>query len=120
MFITGGTGVGKSTQIPKLISYASVAIDHIPNGRTVCTEPRINAVKNNVDYISKLIGLVLPNNKADNNLQYYTSEDKNKSRINIKSPVLKIETDGFLLNEIIKYGKYYLLDDNLIKDDIMF
>lgn len=117
MFITGGTGVGKSTQIPKLLSYLSILSGNL-NGRTVCTEPRRNAVQN-MEYISKQMGIILPNNRADNNLQYYTSQDKFKSKENYNTPLFKMTTDGALYNEIIRNGKTFLLEDKLIKEEII-
>lgn len=127
MFITGGTGVGKSTQIPKLISYCSVVIDNKPNGRTVCTQPRIQPTQSMI-YIARQMGIIIPygknksayiNNKVcDDNAQYYSSEDVNKQTNNITSPVFKMETDKSLYNQIIKRGNF-LLDDRLIRVNIM-
>lgn len=127
MFITGGTGVGKSTQIPKLISYCSVVIDNKPNGRTVCTQPRIQPTQSMV-YIARQMGIIIPygkdksaytNNKVcDDNAQYYSSEDVNKQTNNITSPVFKMETDKSLYNQLIKRGNF-LLDDRLIRFNII-
>lgn len=118
LFITGETGVGKSTQIPKLLSYLTIAIDHIPNSRTISTSPRKNAVQN-IDYISKLMGILLPYDKADMNLQYYTSDDKDKSIYHYKSPIFKMTTDGTLYNEIILNGNTFIFNDILIKKQII-
>ena len=122
MFITGGTGVGKSTQIPKLISYCSVAIDNKPNGRTVCTQPRIQPTQSMI-YIARQMGIIIPygknksaykdNKVCDDNAQYYSSEDPDKQIDNITSPVFKMETDKSLYNQIIKRGDL-LLDNKLI------
>lgn len=122
MFITGGTGVGKSTQIPKLISYCSVAIDNKPNGRTVCTQPRIQPTQSMI-YIARQMGIIIPygknksaykdNKVCDDNAQYYSSEDPDKQIDNITSPIFKMETDKSLYNQIIKRGDL-LLDNKLI------
>lgn len=126
MFITGGTGVGKSTQIPKLISYCSVAIDNKPNGRTVCTQPRIQPTQSMI-YIARQMGIIIPYGKnksaytdkkvCDDNAQYYSSEDPDKQIDNITSPVFKMETDKSLYNQIIKRGDL-LLDNKLIMRNI--
>lgn len=126
MFITGGTGVGKSTQIPKLISYCSVAIDNKPNGRTVCTQPRIQPTQSMI-YIARQMGIIIPygknksaytdNKVCDDNAQYYSSEDPDKQIDNITSPVFKMETDKSLYNQIIKRGDL-LLDNKLIMRNI--
>ena len=127
MFITGGTGVGKSTQIPKLISYCSVAIDNKPNGRTVCTQPRIQPTQSMI-YIARQMGIIIPygknksayvdNKVCDDNAQYYSSEDPDKQTINITSPVFKMETDKSLYNQIIKRGNF-LLDDRIIRGNLI-
>ena len=126
MFITGGTGVGKSTQIPKLISYCSVAIDNKPNGRTVCTQPRIQPTQSMI-YIARQMGIIIPygknksaytdNKVCDDNAQYYSSEDPDKQIDNITSPVFKMETDKSLYNQFIKRGDL-LLDNKLIMRSI--
>ena len=36
MYITGATGIGKTTQIPKLLLYASKAIDYNHNTKLIC------------------------------------------------------------------------------------
>ena len=43
-YVTGGTGVGKSTQIPKLLLYAVKMIDYKNDGKVICTQPRIAPV----------------------------------------------------------------------------
>lgn len=127
MFITGGTGVGKSTQIPKLISYCSVVIDNKPNARTVCTQPRIQPTQSMI-YIARQMGIIIPygknksaytdNKVCDDNAQYYSSEDPDKQTINITSPVFKMETDKSLYNQIIKRGNF-LLDDRIIRGNLV-
>ena len=127
MFITGGTGVGKSTQIPKLISYCSVVIDNKPNARTVCTQPRIQPTQSMI-YIARQMGIIIPYGKnksaytdkkvCDDNAQYYSSEDPDKQTINITSPVFKMETDKSLYNQIIKRGNF-LLDDRIIRGNLI-
>jgi hypothetical protein len=49
VMITGATGVGKSTQVPKLYLYSLKMIDHNYNGKIACSVPRIMPVKNNAE-----------------------------------------------------------------------
>lgn len=56
MLLTGGTGVGKSTQIPKLTLYGSLLNNH--NSQTiVSTQPRIKATENNANFIAKQLSV---------------------------------------------------------------
>lgn len=57
IMITGGTGVGKSTQSPKLLLYSTKMIDYKPNGKIICTQPRITPTKNNAKMIAKQLGV---------------------------------------------------------------
>lgn len=117
MFVTGGTGVGKSTQIPKLISYASVALSFIHNSRTVCTEPRVDPVLNMKRFISPQMGIILPdkNGVSDDNIQYHTQKHHHAND-NYKSSVFKMMTDGSLMNEL-NITKNFLIHDKLIEKE---
>ena len=42
LYITGGTGVGKSTQVPKLLQYSLKAFSYKIAGKVICTQPRID------------------------------------------------------------------------------
>jgi HrpA-like RNA helicase len=57
LYITGSTGVGKSTQVPKLLLYALKAYEMKNDGTVVCTEPRIPPTKNNAERISEELGV---------------------------------------------------------------
>ena len=96
LFITGGTGVGKSTQIPKLICYATKAFSYLTNGKTICTQPRIRPTRDNMSYISKMMGILQSENEANTNIQYATGEDIKWSKYNNTSTLFKMETDGKL------------------------
>lgn len=109
IFITGSTGTGKSTQVPKLLLYGLTMIDNNSNGKIGCTAPRINPVKNNVSLISWQLGVPVFENSINykktiktfnSNVQYDTRDEKHiVADRNIL--LLKILTDGLLLNEII-------------------
>ena len=56
-FLTGGTGVGKSTQVPKLLLYGLKAYDKIFNAKIICTQPRIAPTVDNARRISSELGV---------------------------------------------------------------
>lgn len=47
IYVTGGTGVGKSTQIPKLILYAIKTLDQKQRGKIICSQPRKRPTRDN-------------------------------------------------------------------------
>ena len=57
IFVTGSTGTGKSTQVPKLIMYALKMYDYKNNGKIICTQPRIPPTENNAVRISEELGV---------------------------------------------------------------
>ena len=57
IYVTGSTGVGKSTQVPKLLLYALKAFDYKNQGKIACTQPRINPTENNPKRIAHELGL---------------------------------------------------------------
>ncbi len=105
MYVTGGTGQGKSTQFPKLILYALKMCDYKINGFIACTAPRINAVTENAEYISNELGVpILKDNdttiskkfKTKNyHVQYKYQKDKH-ARDQMFGLKLQIMTDGIL------------------------
>jgi hypothetical protein len=103
IFITGATGAGKSTQVPKLCLYFLKAIDYNDYGKVVCSEPRRIATKKNADRVSLELGVPI---NYDNNKNYYVqmkhkSTDSNSSHVNPSQPMsLKFETDGTLIVEL--------------------
>jgi len=108
LYITGATGQGKSTQVPKLLMYALKAYEFNSKGKVVCTQPRIPPTKENSDRISQEIGLPIieiakkgkEKNKTDNfhvQMKYqFDSHTKN----NCPHLTLKILTDGTLYEEL--------------------
>jgi hypothetical protein len=107
-YVTGSTGVGKSTQIPKLIAYALKTLDHNETGRIVCTQPRIAPTTQNAQRISEELCVPIKGFDKDGryvkypnySLQYQHSEKKHASYTEKIS--LKIVTDGLLLAELLK------------------
>ncbi len=110
MYITGSTGVGKSTQVPKLLMYSLKMINYNPSGKIICTQPRIHPTTANAETISREMGVPIKaydkNYKRDvftNNyhVQYKYADgshvDKNTDSY------LRIVTDGSLVSDIKKY-----------------
>jgi hypothetical protein len=101
IFITGGTGVGKSTEIPKLFMYYSRVIDGILAPKVVCTQPRKNAVKGNTERVSNTSGVpVWQDEKKSNNyyIQYKYQGDKHHKKVH--HPSLMFITGDSLMLEL--------------------
>lgn len=108
MFVTGSTGVGKSTQIPKLLLYALKAVDYKNTGKVVCTQPRVSpAVGIPVGAVSPQMGVSIfeyneslkTDIKTSNyNIQYKHQKGNHVSNIN--NLMLRFVTDGTLYHEL--------------------
>jgi hypothetical protein len=108
LYITGATGQGKSTQVPKLLLYALKMIDYKSNGKVICTQPRIAPTTNNATRISNELGLPIdqihPTStikiKTDNYyIQYKHQKDSHNKKL-VNHGTLSIVTDGTLLEQI--------------------
>jgi len=108
LYITGGTGQGKSTQVPKLFMYSLKMLDYKNNGKVVCTQPRIGPTNSNTRRISDELGVPIikysdifkSDIKTDN---YYVEFAHNKEKHSLKNNnnlLLKMVTDGTLLIEM--------------------
>jgi hypothetical protein len=112
IFATGGTGVGKSTQIPKLFLYAIKSIDMKDDGRIICSQPRKKPTFDNAIRIAGEMGIPILKSKEktdfifDNvNIQFQNHDEQFPPKSNDKkeknlNPILKIVTDKILLNTI--------------------
>ncbi|BCS83194.1 putative ATP-dependent RNA helicase [Cotonvirus japonicus] len=108
LYITGATGVGKSTQVPKLLMYSQRMLDYNSNGKTICTQPRISPTVENADTISRELGVPLRgyNSTYDKSVftnnyyvQYKYQKEQHTSKL--ENSFLRIVTDGTLLEEIL-------------------
>lgn len=124
-FMTGGTGVGKSTHVPKLYAYYLKAIDYKSNGKVVCTQPRITPTKKTADTVSKQLGIPIYINKMvdgketpeETDSYYMQLQYKGKKHVrNVSHLVIKIVTDGLLVQEI-KNSKPLFKKEIKKKDD---
>jgi hypothetical protein len=127
MYVTGATGQGKSTQVPKLLLYASKMYDYNSKTNIICTQPRIQPTVDNSNRISEELGLPitqLSNTsnikiKTDNYVVQYTYEADNHNKKNTNNLVLNIVTDGTLL-ETLKSNptlKKKLIDEKTKKEE---
>ena len=107
VFLTGGTGVGKSTQVPKLLLYGLKAFDKKFNGKIICTQPRIAPTRDNSARISAELGYNITEYSPIYNevvkttngiIQYKYEQDDHID--DDQDFFLRIVTDGSLLNEI--------------------
>jgi HrpA-like RNA helicase len=100
IYVTGSTGVGKSTQIPKLFLYALKMISYKHSGKVVCSEPRYDPTIKNATKIADEFGVPLSKNN------YYIQidlKDKSKQHKKLTNNLeLKFITDGKLVQEVIK------------------
>lgn len=111
MFVTGSTGTGKSTQVPKLLLYSLKSLDYKQNGKVVNTQPRITPTIENADRIASELGVQIkaPNEEFNNeqtktkNYQVqFKYQNDNHTIQSYPYLTLKISTDGTLFEEIIQ------------------
>jgi hypothetical protein len=110
MYVTGSTGTGKSTQVPKLVMYALKMYDYKNDGKVICTQPRIPPTQDNAKRIAKEMGVdIVEENKIDKveyKTNYYYIQYKHMKDNHIKKfsnhLTLKMVTDGTLLEELVK------------------
>ncbi len=108
MYVTGATGQGKSTQVPKLLLYAMKCIDYKSNGKVICTQPRVPPTVGNATRISDELGvpIELTTNtstvkmKTNNNYVQFKHQKEEHGTTNNNFNSLKIVTDGTLLMEL--------------------
>lgn len=108
MYVTGGTGVGKSTQVPKLLLYAMKMIDYKQDGKIVCTVPRRPVAVDNANTISTQMGLPIAEYNESlkgyittNNYYIQYQHQKSKHTKPSSGLTLNIVTDGLLLQQML-------------------
>ena len=130
MLVTGATGQGKSTQVPKLYLYGLKSFLYKNNGKIVCTVPRKDPTLENTKNISSSMGIGIEeySNYYNNNvvtlnhtIQYNIDGASHKKDSNY---YLRIVTDGLLLqiiknNMLLKRNSNKKILDNNIFDVVM-
>lgn len=105
-YITGATGVGKSTQVPKLLLYSQKMLDYNPHGKIICTQPRIPPTVSNAETISRELGVPIRiyNPTYDRPIftgNYYIQFKHQQEEHTAKTDsFLRIVTDGTLYEEM--------------------
>lgn len=129
IFLTAGTGVGKSTHIPKLAMYTLMAFEDVKEPKLIVTQPRQFPAEGVPSYISMHMGIPIKKFKEkydDLLLDDDASKNKKQSDFYIqyqhggrqhlttfkkaKHRTIKYVTDQLLFNELI--GNPALLDEN--------
>jgi hypothetical protein len=106
IFATGGTGVGKSTQLPKLLLYATKMIDCKDNGRVIDSQPRKRPTRDVAVRIALEMGVSIYTGEGkeekdtDNYHIQYRHQDSRHVLERTLHPVLRFVTDKILSNTI--------------------
>lgn len=109
MFITGSTGTGKSTQVPKLALYTLKMYDYKMNGTALCTQPRIAPTVEVASRIAFEMGVPIiemkENDREKYNSDLFYIQYKHAQNSHLKKYTnhlsLRMVTDGTLLEELI-------------------
>lgn len=108
MYVTGATGVGKSTQVPKLLMYSQKMIDYNANGKIICTQPRVPPTIENAGTISKELGVPIGEYSSLYDRSIFTSnyyiqyKHQKEQHVEKMDSFLRIVTDGTLYEEMKK------------------
>lgn len=108
IYVTGGTGTGKSTQVPKLLMYSLKMYDYKNNGQIICTQPRISPTEGNAKWISKEMGVQNTKQymglemKTDKYYLQYKDQKDRHTKDNTNHLMLRMATDGTLFEELLQ------------------
>jgi hypothetical protein len=104
-YVTGGTGAGKSTQVPKLYMYYLKAIDRIDDPTVVITVPRTNVATGVSNFVSQEMAVPLKEvnefgeeEKTKNQYVQYKYQRDNNVDDGIY-PKIRFVTDGSVLQD---------------------
>ena len=110
LYVTGATGAGKSTQVPKLLLYGLKMINYNNGGKVISTQPRTKPTISNAKNIANEMGvpIVAYSKEVDDdiktNLGYI--QFKTAKQIHLQQDkyqyYFREMTDGSLVNEIYK------------------
>ena len=98
-FITGDTGVGKTSEIPKLYMYFSNAIDNKLNVKIACLQPRKNIIDMQCERMANSLGV--PMNKKNYYIQKHhggnkENEEDRKSKNSKQNKYIKTVNHSYI------------------------
>jgi hypothetical protein len=108
IYVTGSTGQGKSTQVPKLTMYALMMVEY-KNGKIICTQPRIDPTVQNAETISSQLGVPIKKysktyekdvSAIESYVQFKHSGDEHTSTT--VPHYLRLQTDGSFFETLSK------------------
>jgi hypothetical protein len=106
MYVTGATGQGKSTQVPKLLYYATKVLAFVAQPRVISTQPRRAPTVDNARTIAEELGVPIAVGSGkctyktfSGHVQYSTKEDKHQPAD--ARAFLREVTDKTLLDEML-------------------
>lgn len=102
-FITGGTGIGKSSVVPILYMYYQKALDYNMSGSVVCTMPRVQPTQETARNSAAQVGLPITVDDIHYDVRNYNiqmAHQKKKHVDNGEYLKLKFCTDGSLLMDL--------------------
>uniref|UniRef100_A0A6C0H7C3 Helicase ATP-binding domain-containing protein n=1 Tax=viral metagenome TaxID=1070528 RepID=A0A6C0H7C3_9ZZZZ len=122
MYITGATGIGKTTQIPKLLLYASKAIDYNQNTKLICTQPRIGPVVENATRVAEELGVPIINKETGLKINnyYIQYKYKNDNHMNKSEYYIRYITDGSIINEILNNPTLFKKNNNVLTNNLLY
>ena len=107
-YITGATGAGKSTQIPKMYTYFLKAVDRVDDGTVVVTVPRTNVATGVSSWISREMSLPYDNAVKDKKTRVkyenYVVQFKHRGERHMRNgqfPKVRFVTDGSVINDVL-------------------
>ena len=101
IYVTGAPGVGKSTQIPKLLLYGLRMIDYHHQGKIICTQPRIQPTFDNTVEISRQMGVPIRLADQPSNNFYIQFQHSQQEHVDKRvDSFLRMVTDGTLLDQM--------------------
>ena len=115
IFLTGGTGVGKSTQAPILLMYCDIMLYYDLYSQIMCSVPRKNAVENNA---IRMNSQLLLKNNIHYSIQFQHSENNYLYPTKYSKINLKIVTDEILKN-VLKKNLFCLSKGNVTINHIL-
>lgn len=114
IYVTGATGRGKSSQIPKLTAYSLIMLDYNNKGKIIATQPRKTPTKAVPQEISMELGLPMYSDDIETNNYFVQFKHSTEKHVDSTNKFIRVVTDGTLVEEIANYP--YLTKKELIPE----